>query len=216
MERIATVMEEERVALRAKHLLALLQHRRFEKRIAVGTGEMFGRSGRTHGGSVALVEKRRLFFLAGRAFVVTKTAHIFWDAFTHDEGWFVQRISWLRDPALHLGSATFGLPFVLQALSTFVGFATLAIAHFLWLRRQRLGQPADSESDGWHYPLGIAICAVALLIALPAAVHFAASPHGILFVRAVLFGTAIYAPAIAVPLGLLATSVIYLRRQRVR
>ncbi len=28
--------------------------------------------------------------------------HNFWDAFTHEHGWFVERIPWLQQPVLQL------------------------------------------------------------------------------------------------------------------
>jgi hypothetical protein len=139
--------------------------------------------------------------------------HNFWDAFTHDKGWFVQRLAWLREPVVHVGGATFSLPFVLQIASTFVGFAIVAVAYTRWLRRQKPRFAVDAESDRWRYLLALVICVVALLIALPAAVHFAAGKQGVLYARAIMFRTAIYAPAIAIPLGLLVCSIIYLRRR---
>ncbi len=139
--------------------------------------------------------------------------HNFWDAFTHDTGWFVQRIPWLRDTVVHVGAAIFGLPFVLQVASTIIGFAIVATAYFLWLRRQKTIVPNDNESDAWRYLTGLVICAIALLVALPAALHFASAKQGVLFARAVMFRVAIYAPAVAIPLGLLVASVIYLRRR---
>ena len=32
--------------------------------------------------------------------------HNFWDAFTHEHGWFVDRIPWLQQPVLQIGSTT--------------------------------------------------------------------------------------------------------------
>ncbi len=139
--------------------------------------------------------------------------HNFWDAFTHDTGWVVLRVRWLREPVVHIGSANFGLPFVLQVLSTFVGFAIVATVYFRWLNRQKKLEPNDTESDTWRYLSGLAISALALLVALPGAVHFSSDKQGVLFTRAVMFRTAIYAPAVAIPLGLLVASVIYLRRR---
>ncbi len=138
--------------------------------------------------------------------------HNFWDAFTHETGWFTQRIGWLRESVVPVGGKTFALAFVLQVASTFVGLGILLVAYFLWLRRQKI--PRTDERDSWRYLLALAICVPALLLALPAAIHFAAGRTGVLFARAVMFRTAIYAPAIAIPLGLMVTSIIYLRRRR--
>ncbi len=140
--------------------------------------------------------------------------HIFWDAFTHDTGWFVERIAWLRTPSVQLGAAKWGLPFVLQVASTFIGLAILIYAYFRWLRRQPSGVVAATETDRWRYLLALLICGGALAIALPAAWHFAAGRQGAMFVRAVMFRTALYGPEIAVPVGLLVASIIYLRARR--
>ncbi|MGI8432971.1 MAG: DUF4184 family protein [Chthoniobacterales bacterium] len=137
--------------------------------------------------------------------------HIFWDSFTHESGWFAQRTALLWDPVVPVGAATFRLPFVLQLASTFIGFAIVAVAYFRWLRWQ--DPPETSASDTRRYLLALAISLVALLVAVPAAFHFAANLEGIMFVRAIMFRTAIYAPALALPLGLLVASIIYLRRR---
>ncbi len=139
--------------------------------------------------------------------------HNFWDAFTHDTGWFVERISWLRDPVVHVGSATFPLPFVLQVASTFIGLAIVAAAYFSWLRRQKALVPDDGESDAWRYLSALLITVIALLIAIPAAIQLAGAKQGVLFARAVMFRVALFGPSVAIPLGLLVASVIYLRRR---
>ncbi|MBA3960540.1 MAG: DUF4184 family protein [Chthoniobacterales bacterium] len=139
--------------------------------------------------------------------------HNFWDAFTHEKGWFVERIAWLRNPVVHVGSATLGLPFILQIFSTLIGFAIVATVYNSWLRSQPKRSAAEAESDRWRYLAGLAICALALLISLPAAIHAAGAKQGVLFARAIMFRTAIYAPAIALPLGLAVACFVYLRRR---
>ena len=70
-----------------------------------------------------------------------------------------------------------------------------------------------SESDTSRYVLALAIFLLALLVAVPAAFHSAADCQGVMFARAVMFRMAIYTPALAIPLGLLLSSIIYLRRR---
>ena len=82
-----------------------------------------------------------------------------------------------------------------------------------WLNRQKQLVPNDNESDTWRYLSGLAICVLALLVAVPLAVHFSSEKQGVLYVRSIMFRTAIYAPAVAIPLGLLVACVIYLRRR---
>lgn len=140
--------------------------------------------------------------------------HNFWDAFTHQHGWFVDRIPWLQQPVLQIGSTTVYTFLLLQELSTVVGFAIVLLAYWRWLRRQ----PAStaSSSDAWRYLFWLSVVVVSFGLALPAAIHFAtvAALRDFLFLRSILFRTAIYSSAIAVPLTLLGTSVVYARRER--
>ena len=137
--------------------------------------------------------------------------HNFWDAFTHEHGWFVDRIPWLRQPVLQIGSTTVYMFLFLQELSTIVGFAIVAFAYWLWLRRQPVNPSVAPGSDGWRYLLWLAILLLSFAISLPAAISYAtsASLADVPFVRSILFRTAIYSSTIAVPLGLVATSIIY-------
>jgi hypothetical protein len=142
--------------------------------------------------------------------------HNFWDAFTHEQGWFVDRIPWLQQPVMQIGSTTIYVFLLLQELSTIVGFAIIVFTYWLWLRRHPVSLSAESGSDGWRYLFWLAILGASLVISLPAAADYAtsASLHDVRFVRSVLFRTALYSSAIAVPLGLAATSIIYARRDR--
>ena len=140
--------------------------------------------------------------------------HNFWDAFTHEHGWFVERIPWLQQPVLQITSTTVYMFLVLQEVSTVVGFAIVALVYWRWLRRQ--SPVTSSESDRWRYLFGGAIVGLTVAISFPLAVHdaSAAALHGFLFCRSVVFRVAIYSPAVAVPLGLIGASVIYARRSR--
>ena len=142
--------------------------------------------------------------------------HNFWDAFTHEDGWFVLRIPWLRQQVVQLSTINVCVYLVLQEVSTVVGFAILAVAYWRWLGRQPSKGADDSQSDGWRYLFWGAVATMSLLFGYPAAARYAeaASAHGFLFFRCILFRTAVYAPQIAVPLSLVATAVIYARRQR--
>jgi hypothetical protein len=142
--------------------------------------------------------------------------HNFWDAFTHENGWFVERIPWLQQPVMHLGSLTVHVYLVLQEGSTVVGFVIIVVAYWLWLRRRPAIPSAATETDGWRCLFWLAIVALSLVISVPAAVHDAtsASLHDFRFIRSIVFRTAIYSSALALPLGLVATSIIYVRRDR--
>ena len=142
--------------------------------------------------------------------------HNFWDAFTHEHGWFVERIPWLQQPVLRITSTNVHMFLLLQELSTLAGFVIVVIVYGRWLRRQRPSRSASSESDGWRYFFWAAILGLALVISLPTAVHYAIaeSRHGFLFLRSVLFQGAIYSARIVVPLSLICTTVIYARHRR--
>ncbi len=138
--------------------------------------------------------------------------HTFWDAWTHDSGWFVERIAALRRPLFHIGKNVIYLPLCLQILSTFFGFAILVVAYFLWLRRQPV-EPG-SESDGWRYAFWVGIVAAAVVLGLSLAIYSASSRHGFLLARAIMFRTAVFGTAVGVPLGLIAAVVVYASRGR--
>ncbi|MGH8092783.1 MAG: DUF4184 family protein [Chthoniobacterales bacterium] len=140
--------------------------------------------------------------------------HNFWDAFTHEHGWFVDRIAWLQKPAIHLPSTTIHVYLVLQEISTVIGFAIVVFAYWWWLRRRPTTPSTDSETDGWRYLLWFAIIVITLLVTLPPAFRVASAFHGFLFYRSFVFRVAIYSPAVAIPLSLISTTVIYACRPR--
>jgi hypothetical protein len=142
--------------------------------------------------------------------------HNFWDAFTHEHGWFVERIPWLQPPVMRITSTNVQMFLLLQEFSTIAGFVIVVVAYGRWLRRQRPNRAANSEGDGWRYFFWAAVIGLALVISLPTAVDYAIaeSRHGFLFLRSVLFQGALYSARIIVPLSLIGTAVIYARRRR--
>jgi hypothetical protein len=141
--------------------------------------------------------------------------HNFWDAFTHEGGWFVLRIPWLQQPAFNIRSTTVYVFLVLQELSTLVGFAIVVLAYWRWLRRQRTTE--TSESDLWRYLFWPSLLILSVIITLPGAIHYAeaAGHHDFRYVRSILFREAIYAPLVIVPVSLAITSIIYFRHLRI-
>lgn len=142
--------------------------------------------------------------------------HNIWDAFTHENGWFVERIPWLQQPVMQLGSLTVPVYLVLQEVSTVVGFVIIVLAYWLWLRRRPASPSAAAETDEWRYLFWLAIIALSLVISVPAAVHYAKSTslHDVRFGRSIVFRIAIYSSAVALPLSLIGTTVIFARRPR--
>jgi hypothetical protein len=73
----------------------------------------------------------RTWLLSLPAVVVGATTHVVWDAFTHDDGWFVERMSPLR--ASYEGMAVYD---VLQLLFSALGFAL--VVYVAWRHLSRL------------------------------------------------------------------------------
>ena len=142
-------------------------------------------------------------------------SHNFWDAFTHERGWFVDRIPWLMTPVTQLGSLNVRVYLVLQELSTVLGFAIVVITYWAWLRRQPAPRPEPAQSEAWRYLFWIAIASASLFIGYQAAAAYAnsVSAEGVFFLRSITFRTAVYAPQIAVPLSLVAAAIIYTQRK---
>jgi hypothetical protein len=137
--------------------------------------------------------------------------HIFWDAFTHLDGWFVERIAFLRAPAFQTGSSTTHVYLALQEGSTLLGFPILVIAYWIWL--QRRGEPllSFSKSDLWRYLFWGAIAVISFSIGIPTAYHFANSTSlsDFLYGRSIAFRTALYSADVGVPLALIGSVIIY-------
>ena len=142
-------------------------------------------------------------------------SHNFWDAFTHEHGWFVERIPWLQQFVVQLSTINVCVYLVLQEISTVVGFVIIAVSYWLWLRRQP-ARSDDSESEIWRYLFWIAVGVASFIFGYLAAAQYAeaASAHGFLFVRIVLFRTAVHATQVAVPLNLVVTAIIYARHRQ--
>lgn len=71
-------------------------------------------------------------------------SHICWDAFTHNDGFFAQRISWYKHVVIPFDGVQYPLFYGLQQISTFTGFA-IVLVYILFIRPQhkfRLSQPS--------------------------------------------------------------------------
>lgn len=142
--------------------------------------------------------------------------HVLWDAFTHEHGWFVERIVLLREPLFRTGSSVTRVYLALQEASTIGGFMMVVGAYWIWLRRQ--GKPLLwlARSDLWRYLFWLIIAAVSFGLAISLAVRFANSTslHDFLYGRSVAFRTALYTTEIGVPLALIGSTLIYRLRPR--
>ena len=139
--------------------------------------------------------------------------HNFWDAFTHIDGWFAQRIPFLQAPAFQTGSSMTHVYLALQEGSTLLGFPILVIAYWIWLHRQGKPLLGFSASDRWRYLFWVGIAVVSFSIGIPTAFHFAnaTSLSDFLYGRSIAFRTALYSADVGVPLILIGSAIIYAR-----
>jgi len=104
--------------------------------------------------------------------------HIFWDSFTHNEGWFVQHLSFLQMPLMTRGSRTARVCHVLWYGCSVAGVAWLLVAFERWK------QACAGRSAGG---LGLAVLrdvALAVLFVLPLGLvhHFVRGNFGVLLI----------------------------------
>jgi len=142
--------------------------------------------------------------------------HIFWDAFTHEGGWFVEH--W---PALQqsLGDWLFTnvhVYLLLQEISTVVGLTIIVLAYWLWLRQRPVTESSPLESEAWRYLFWSTVIIVSFAICVPEAVGYAIheNRHGLSFARTICFQTAITFTALAPLLIIIGSGLIYVRRPR--
>jgi Domain of unknown function (DUF4184) len=141
-------------------------------------------------------------------------SHILWDSFTHQTGWFVQRVGWLREPLLTVDSSSFPGYYLLQQFSTIAGAAILLVAYRTWIHRHQPTHPVLPRAERWRYLLWAAVIVLALLLALPPAAHMARAFEGYLAFRVFVFRAGVYFLSIALSLIILASTLIYARRDR--
>jgi hypothetical protein len=121
---------------------------------------------------------RKLVLLAAIALLLGAASHDVWDAFTHQHGWAVTRLSILRAPvapALFPGFAWFK---ALQHGSTVIGLVTITLAAARWALRQ---PPAARRFDWEQAFRGLAVAAALVGAAALGAVANAARAleHGV-------------------------------------
>ena len=133
--------------------------------------------------------------------------HNFWDSFTHEGGWMVQRIPPLRDSFVSLGVIVVPACRFLQLISSLVGAAALAIAYLAWFRRQPRSAPA-TRADAVRYVAAIVAAATSVVVAYPIALRTAQTFSGDYAVQVLVVQIAIRAVT-ALALILLVYSAVY-------
>lgn len=153
-------------------------------------------------------------FVALVSILIGTWTHILWDSFTHDGGWAVQRISFLRATALRVGTTNLPVSYVIQQFSTLAGALGIIIVYRKWLRRRASAVKIISASEElWRYVILGALAVIALGIAIPLANGMANQFTGYLALRVFLFRTAVYATAAFVPLFIVSSVVFYAVRR---
>ena len=150
------------------------------------------------------------------ALLVGAWTHTFWDAFTHEPGWFVDRLPWLQQPMVDWWWTTVHVYLFLQEMSTIVGFFIVVLAYWRWLKRQPLPPSASTGSDLWRYLFWASVLVLSFASAVPAAVHYALGTQlrGFLFFRSISFWSAVYSTELFLPLTIIGSSIAYARRVR--
>jgi hypothetical protein len=163
---------------------------------------------------VSITPRRLLITLS--CLLLGAWSHNLWDSFTHETGWFAQRISWLRDPVFTVGFTPFTGYYLLQQISTVLGGFALLVVYYSWMSRQCSAQDVDVSAERWRYFLWVTIIGAALLVALPLAFRAARLLDGYLAFRVFVFRTAIYFVAAATPMITLVSTIAYARRRHQR
>jgi hypothetical protein len=152
---------------------------------------------------------------ASLSILIGAWTHTFWDSFTHDGAWAVQRIPWLRASLIEVGGTVLPTAYVLQQLSTLLGGLGLAFLYIRWLRRQPrpTASEPDTLPDQWRYLLLAALVVAALAISVPSALRLASHYQGYLAIRIFLFRSAVYSAATFVPLLIISALALHSRLQ---
>jgi hypothetical protein len=79
-------------------------------------------------------------------------SHIFWDAFTHNDGFFAQRISYYKYVVVPFDGVRYPLFYGLQHISTLVGL-TIVVVYILFLKRDRNASFSKPSIIYWLFVL---------------------------------------------------------------
>lgn len=88
-------------------------------------------------------------------------SHIFWDAFTHNDGFFAQRISFYKQVVIPFDGVRYPLFYGLQHISTYVGLA-IVMAYIFFMKPYKnipISRPAI-----WYWLLVVFISSVVIIL----------------------------------------------------
>lgn len=88
-------------------------------------------------------------------------SHIVWDAFTHNDGFFAQRIALYKQVAIPFDGVRYPLFYALQQLSTMVGLTILFL--YIWFMKERKNIPVNRASISYWVIILLVSCSVIFL-----------------------------------------------------
>ena len=100
-----------------------------------------------------------LFFLVSG--ILGSVSHIFWDSFTHANGFFVQEISFYKDTIVPYDGARYPLYYALQHFSSVFGLAVILI--YILLKKQNQ-IPRDRQFSFYYWVLIVLISGSVVLV----------------------------------------------------
>jgi Domain of unknown function (DUF4184) len=95
---------------------------------------------------------KKTWFVVSLSIIVGAASHIFWDSFTHETGYFVSKIPFLRQ---QIQFARLQIPVynIMQHLSSLVGFLIISI--FVWEMPETKNDHLTRKPNYWIYVFGI-------------------------------------------------------------
>jgi hypothetical protein len=91
---------------------------------------------------ISFLKSRPLVFLISA--IAGTASHIFWDAFTHNGGFFARNLWFYKGTAIPFDGAQYPLFYVLQHISTFVGLFCVAV--YIYMRKPQPGNDVTKPS----------------------------------------------------------------------
>ena len=107
------------------------------------------------------------WFAVPLSVLIGAASHVFWDAFTHETGWFVERSSFLQMALLTMDGHRFRMYRLLWHLSTWAGLFFLCRAYVQAIKRRTGSAQVFLAGEGRRYALWAAIFSAPLLGVLP-------------------------------------------------
>jgi hypothetical protein len=119
-------------------------------------------------------------WIAAISLVIGIWTHVFWDSFTHIDGWIVQQVPILQTPVLQFAGRTARLCHVLWYLSSFAGAGWLFLAFEKW----KLGVVTSGAMVGNKMMIRDATVLAILVVPISLIHHLVRSPIGIVLTAA--------------------------------